>query len=773
MNYSAAAQISWQIAAWETSFASLQFIEKEMLAIGILSLEKIAAGKPQDLNIDPLEWQWIKIESAMLQEAFVSFGLSVTSLRRALRQAAGAGHYRHKQNIFHRSEACKQCFQQAEALVGDGKELKSLHLMVAILSDPGEKIGLLLKNTGIIADDLKLRLIELAGRPIEVPAGELPESDKKRKSYLERFGRNLTKDARDGKLYPFVGREKELSQLIRTLARSTKNNPVLVGEPGVGKTAIVEALATQVAEGKAPDFLADKKIIELNMGVLVAGSIYRGEFEQRLTRIIEETKADSKIILFIDEIHALIGAGQAGGSLDAANILKPALARGELKCIGASTLTDYRKHIEKDAALERRFDMIVVEEPGRSECIEMLQGVRHKLEAFHGVQITQGAMESAVDLSQRFDNDHRLPDKAIDLLDRASARARVAAMKTDSGQEASPNIITEIAVAEVLADVKGIPIEVTSGHIAGNFRNHLIKIGDNLNKHILGQNEAIQRVQERLVIAYSGISEKRGPLAVFLILGPSGVGKTELAKQLALALFGSENSLIRLDMSEYKEEHSVSKLIGSPPGYIGYDEGGQLTGKLRTRPYSILLLDEVEKAHPRVFDLFLQVFDEGHLTDAKGRRIDASNCIVIMTSNIKISKAQKLGFGVQGKNEQSDQIPALKRFFRPELLNRIDEQIVFRHLDKNDMITIVSQKLAALQLRFTERYKVNLNIADEVKFFIVDKESYSEKGVRGLYRTIERLIEAPLGSFMLNNSRPLHSIRLELNDNKILVTAPL
>lgn len=768
MQYSSSLQMAWQVAAWEASAASLPFIEKETLVIGILSLEKVVSGNPQDLGIDQLNWHQIKNEYSALREAFHPFSLNVTSLRRSLREALGTGNNKPTDGVIHRSEECKECFKNAESLAGSVTELTTLHLLASIVSDPGDKIGRVFKEAGVSVEDLKVRLVDLAGRPLEVPSGDSVKDDAKKKSYLEKFGRDLTQEAREGKLFPVIGRKKELGQVINTLARSSKNNPVLVGEPGVGKTAVVEALAVQITNGAVPSFLSDKKIIELNMGVLVAGTLYRGEFEERLTRIIEEAKADSTVILFIDELHTLVGAGRAGGSLDAANILKPALARGELKCIGATTISEYRKHIEKDAALERRFETISIEEPSRSECIEMLQGLRPKLMDFHGVQITDEAIASAIDLSERFDSDHRLPDKAIDLLDRASACIR-ASITLEGSEQNTPQEITEDSIAKVLSETTGIPVEVITGHLAGNFKNHLLRMGDRLKKYIVGQTEAIDRITQRLVMSYSGISKRNGPLAVLLLLGPSGVGKTELAKQLALELFGSDNSLIRLDMSEYKEEHSVSKLIGSPPGYVGSEDEGQLTGKLRTKPYSVLLLDEVEKAHPRVFDLFLQVFDEGRLTDSKGRKIDATNCIVVMTSNIKISKSRKLGFGSQESAGQQDDIQELKEYFRPELLNRIDEQIVFRTLDRTNMLEIVGLAISDLQSRVLERYQVVLDVSDDVKGFIVDNEPYADKGVRGLRRTIERLIEAPLGSFLLSTERSLQPISIHLDSGSIYI----
>ena len=403
----------------------------------------------------------------------------------------------------------------------------------------------------------------------------------------------------------------------------------------------------RLVEKKVPDFLQGSRIIELNMGVLVAGTSYRGEFEERLTKIIQEVTAQKEVILFIDEIHTLIGAGSIKGGMDAAQILKPALSRGDLRCIGATTIAEYRRYIEADSALERRFEKVMVEEPSRDECIEILKGIHSKLEEHHGCLISDDAISSAVDLSIRFDSDHRLPDKAIDLLDRACAREQ-APQLTMIGHSKVIGTITPESVAEILAVKVGIPKDIISGHLSGNFKTHLQGLSERLKRRVIGQTEAIDTVSQRLVMAYSGISSRKGPLAVFLFLGPSGVGKTELAKSLANELFGSDNAMVRLDMSEYREEHSTSKLIGSPPGYVGYNEEGQLTSKLRTKPYSILLLDEVEKAHPKVFDLFLQLFDEGRITDAKGRTIDASNCIIILTSNFRPSKYKRVGFRCTG-----------------------------------------------------------------------------------------------------------------------------
>ena len=501
-----------------------------------------------------------------------------------------------------------------------------------------------------------------------------------------------------------------------------------------------------------------KDTIELNMGILVAGTSYRGEFEDRLTKIIQEATVQKEVILFIDEIHTLIGTGKISGGMDAAQILKPALSRGDLRCIGATTIAEYRQHIETDPAFERRFEKVIVEEPSRDECIEMLKGIRDKLEKHHGCLIDDDAISSAVDLSIRFDTDHRLPDKAIDLLDRAGARQQ-APQLTMVGNSKITGVITAESVAEILAVKVRIPKDVISGHLSGNFKMHLQGLGARLKKRVIGQFEAIDAVSYRLVMAYSGISARNGPLAVFLFLGPSGVGKTELAKSLANELFGSDNAMIRLDMSEYREEHSTSKLIGSPPGYVGYDEEGQLTGKLRTKPYSILLLDEVEKAHPKVFDLFLQLFDEGRITDAKGRTIDASNCIIILTSNIGPSQYKRVGFGTQEETPQVDDIPELKEFFRPELLNRLDEQILFRALDKEDIQQILAPMLDKICQRLTEQHHINLEIDDHVKE-LLSKEGYKpEFGARELRRKVERLLEAKLAKKLLLKEKTNETVR--------------
>jgi len=743
------------------------FIEKEHLVIGIMSLEKVLAGKPEKVVLDRQQWDIMMGEYAALKEVLRSTELDPAQFRRELRGRLGNGSFQHTEKVIHRSPECKSFFQVAEEIAGNAPEISTLHLLAAIVGDPGTLLGQLLLDASVNNAEFRRQLLERAAQGY--PAADAEMQREQPHSFLERFGRDLTQSARDGRLGPFVGKREELLQVIQTLARSTKNNPVLVGEAGVGKTAIVEALAMRIIEGKVPEFIKGSRIVELNMGTLVAGTKYRGEFEERLTGILRETTAQKGVILFIDELHTLVGTGKVGDSLDAANIMKPALARGELRLIGATTIDEYRLHIETDAALERRFERVLVEEPSRDECIEMLRGIRSKLEKHHGCVISDESLVSAVDLSIRFDSDHRLPDKAIDLLDRAGASMQAPVLTVMPGEKYVAGEVTGALIAKVLSTKTGIPHEVISGHLEGGFKKLLQGLNERLGKRIVGQVEAVRKVAQRLLIAYSDISSRRGPLAVFLFLGPSGVGKTELAKALADELFGNERNLIRLDMSEFMEEHSVAKLVGSPPGYVGYEEEGQLTGKLRTKPYSILLLDEVEKAHPKLFDLFLQLFDEGRITDAKGRTVDAKNCIVIMTSNISKEKVQRLGFGVQEAGEEPVDVPELKKFFRPELINRIDEKIMFRSLDREDIRAILAPMLDEMSRALEKRHSVSLEIDDEVVDFLIEKGFSPEYGARELRRVVETELESKIAEELINAETARTGLRAVLLDGAIVL----
>jgi len=633
------------------------------------------------------------------------------------------------------------------------------------------------------------------------PAGEKSKSSK----LLDQFGRNFTKQAQEGKLDPVVGRQTEIERIMQILARRQKNNPVLIGEPGVGKTAIVEGLAQRISSNQVPEILKGKQIYSLDLAALVAGSKYRGEFEERLKKVMKEIQQRGDIVLFIDELHNLVGAGAAEGAIDAASILKPALARGELQTIGATTLDEYRKYLERDAALERRFQQVRVEEPTVDDSVQILRGLRDRYEAHHRVTITDEALKAAAELSDRYIQDRHLPDKAIDLIDEAASRLRIKSMsappryreledeiervrkekeasienqefekaaslrdkerkltqkkreleeqwRSSENQEEQPQVGEE-EIADIVSMWTGIPVfKLTEAESA-----RLVRMEEELHKRVVGQEEAIVAVAKSIRRARAGIKDPKRPTGSFIFLGPSGVGKTELARTLAEFLFGDEDAMIQVDMSEYMEKHSVSRLVGSPPGYIGYDEGGQLTEAVRRKPYSVLLLDEIEKAHPDVFNILLQILEEGKLTDAQGRRVDFRNAIVIMTSNLgaaQISKNTGFGFTVGDESGLSyDEMKGrvmgeLKKVFRPELLNRIDEIIVFHKLSKEEIMSIVDLLLRRLREQMVT-HEVSIELTDEAKELLVDKGYDPAMGARPLRRAIQRYIEDPLADYVL------------------------
>jgi len=682
-------------------------------------------------------------------------------------------------------------------------------------------LGLVRENEGVAAriladfdaDSEKIRneIIRMLSGPsgrsrqgAAAGGGAAGSGEKKSSKLLDQFGRNLTKMASDGKLDPVVGRQNEIERVMQILSRRTKNNPVLIGEPGVGKTAVVEGLAQRISGGTVPDLLRGKQIYTLDLAALVAGSKYRGEFEERLKKVMKEITQRGDIILFIDELHNLVGAGAAEGAIDAASILKPALARGELQTIGATTLDEFRKYLERDPALERRFQKIQVDEPSIDETEQILRGLRDRYEAHHRVEITDEALAAAATLADRYISDRFLPDKAIDLIDEAASRMRIKTMtappsfreledeiettrrekeaaienqefekaanlrdkerrltnkKRDleeawrSDDDGPRPAIGEDEIAEIVSMWTGIPVvKLTEAET-----QKLLRMEEELHKRVIGQEAAITAVSRAIRRARAGIKDPKRPAGSFIFLGPSGVGKTELARTLAEFLFGDESALIQIDMSEYMEKHSVSRLVGSPPGYIGYDEGGQLTEMVRRKPYSVVLLDEIEKAHPEVFNILLQVLEDGRLTDSQGRSVDFRNAIVIMTSNIgaaTISRNTPLGFsvldetGMSYEDMKSQIMGELRRVFRPELINRIDEVIVFHKLTKEEITEVVDLLLVRLQKQLGER-GLSLQLTDDAKDLLVEEGYDPTMGARPLRRAIQRLIEDPLADQVL------------------------
>ena len=699
------------------------------------------------------------------------------------------------------------------------------HLLLALIRE-GEGIAAkILAGIGINFDSTAQEIIaQLSderpkGKPAAAPAKNTNTPS------LNQFGRDLTEMAKEGKLDPIIGREKEIERVIQILSRRTKNNPVLIGDPGVGKTAIAEGLAQKIIEGNIPEILRGKRVVTLDLSSMVAGSKYRGEFEERLKNVMSEIRESKNVILFIDEMHTIIGAGGAEGAIDASNILKPALARGEIQAIGATTLDEYRKHVEKDPALERRFQPVTVGEPTKEEALLILEGLRDKYEAHHKVKITDEAIKAAVDLSDRYIADRFLPDKAIDLVDEAASKVRIktftappdlkkleeelAALDKEKSEAISlqdyeraaqvrdriqgikqqledskknwadkassrDSVVTDEDIAAIVSSWTGIPVT----KLAEEESKRLLNLESILHDRVIGQEEAVLAVSKAIRRARVGLKDPKRPVGSFIFLGPTGVGKTELSKALAEALFGDENAVIRIDMSEYMEKHTVSKLIGSPPGYVGYEEGGQLTEKVRRKPYSVILLDEIEKAHPDVFNILLQILDDGRLTDGKGRTVDFKNAVVIMTSNVGISTIRKqatMGFATS-TNEREDAydkmrdnvMEELRRTFRPEFLNRVDEIIVFHQLQEEHLKQIVELMLKSLLGRIREM-NVNVDVTDDAKRLLVEKGYDQAYGARPLRRAIQKMVEDQLSEEMLKGEiKPGSDVLIDAEEDKLV-----
>ena len=752
-------------------------------------------------------------------KALESLGISLEAVRQQVEEIIGQGQQAPSGHIPFTPRAKKVLeLSLREALQLGHNYIGTEHILLGLIREGEGVAAQVLVKLGADLNRVRQQVIQLlSGYQGKEPAtaGGPAEGTPSTSLVLDQFGRNLTAAAREGKLDPVIGRDKEIERVMQVLSRRTKNNPVLIGEPGVGKTAIVEGLAQNIIKGEVPETLTDKQIYTLDLGALVAGSRYRGDFEERLKKVLKEIRTRGDIILFIDEMHTLVGAGAAEGAIDAASILKPMLARGELQTIGATTLDEYRKHVEKDAALERRFAPIQVEAPDVAHTVEILRGLRDRYESHHRVSITDGALEAAARLSDRYISDRQLPDKAIDLIDEAGSRLRIRRMtappdlrafddriadvrkekesaidgqdfeKAAALRDDEKNLLAEKAtrerewksgdldvvaevderlIGEVLALMTGIPVtDLTEDDIA-----RLLRMEEELHTRIVGQEQAVIALSKAIRRTRAGLKDPKRPSGSFIFAGPSGVGKTELSKTLAEFLFGDADALIALDMSEYSERHTASRLFGSPPGYVGYDEGGQLTEKVRRKPFSVVLFDEIEKAHPDIFNTLLQVLEEGRLTDAQGRMIDFKNTVIIMTTNLgsrDVSKGVLLGFAPENDEENAyERMKAkvqqeLKQHFRPEFLNRIDDTIVFHQLTEAEIVKIVDLMVAALDLRMQDM-NMGIELTLAAKALLAERGYDPVMGARPLRRTIQRDLEDPLSEKMLFGEMPQGSIVL-------------
>ncbi|MEO0867291.1 MAG: ATP-dependent Clp protease ATP-binding subunit [Cyanobacteria bacterium J06642_11] len=752
----------------------------------------------------------VKEGSSIAARVLSDFGVNLANSRAEVESIIGRGSGNGPTEIPFTPKV-KQVFEQAfqEARKLDHPYIEPEHLLLSLTQNVESVAYRVMNNLGVDPNQVRTQLIRTIGEVSAVPAGgsRSRDDDKtsarapKRDGVLAEFSTDLTDLAASGKLDPVIGRAQEIERVVQILGRRTKNNPVLVGEPGVGKTAIAEGLAQRIVNQDVPEALFERRVVSLDLAMLVSGTRFRGDFEERLNQVMAEVREAQNIILVIDEIHTLVGAGSLEGSMDAANLLKPALARGELQCIGATTLEEYRKYIEKDAALERRFQRVTVAPPSVEDTLEILGGLRGRYEQFHRLTITDEALEAAATLADRYINDRHLPDKAIDLIDEAGSRVRLrysqsipaGDKRTELRQvqsqimelmdsqsfseipqlrskeksllaELLPNgtphpEVTDEDIADIVASWTGVPVSrLTESESA-----MILHLEDTLHERVIGQNEAVEAVSKAIRRSRVGMRNPNRPIASLIFSGPTGVGKTELAKALAAAVFGSEDSMIRIDMSEFMEPQSVSKLIGSPPGYVGYDEGGQLTEAVRRQPYTVILLDEIEKAHPDVFNILLQLLDDGHLSDSKGRKVSFKNTLIIMTSNIGSKVIEKGGGGLGFELSLDDEMTSrynnirnlvneeMKQFFRPELLNRIDEIIVFRQLIKSEVAQIAGILLRQVTGRLAER-SITLEITDAFKRHLVNEGYDQAYGARPMRRAISRLVEDPLAEALLEGS---------------------
>lgn len=777
----------------------------------------------------------IKVKNGVAAKALNELGLSAETIIEDVEEHIGRGNK--KASSVYMTPRVKHVLELAVEVANhmNHNYVGTEHILLGLLSDGGGVAVGILRNHNIRANDIVDTIRTILGSSDSASHSAEDRKDNSSLGELADFGTDLNESAKQGKIDPVIGRDKEIARVIQILSRRTKNNPVLIGEPGVGKTAIAEGLAQRIVNGNVPEILRNKRIISLSISSMLAGAKYRGEFEERLKKAIDEVQKHDDMIIFIDEIHTLVGAGATEGAMDAANILKPALARGEFQVVGATTLDEYKKHIEKDAALERRFQPVLVGEPSEEDALEILKGLRDRYEAFHKAKITDEALEAAVSLSSRYITDRFLPDKAIDVVDEAASKVRmkvfsaapdVKALETqladvkkekeaavtaqefekaaemrdeekriekeinDKKKAAKENsdaklVVTDEDIASVVAQWTGIPVS----KIAQEESESLLHLEEELHKRVIGQDEAVVAVSKAVRRARAGLKDPKRPIGSFLFLGPTGVGKTELARALAVALFGDETAMIRLDMSEYMEKHTVSRLVGAPPGYVGYEEGGQLTDAVRRKPYSVILLDEVEKAHADFFNILLQVLDDGRLTDSQGRTVDFRNTVIIMTSNLGAKALRKdspeLGFlaakkadsntedtnGVNFKEAKKSVMDSVKRHFRPEFLNRIDEMIVFHALTSNDLKQIVTILMDTVVKRLGDM-GLSLKISPAAMDLLVKEGSDFSMGARPLKRAIQRLIEDPISDLILQGNAPEGAIiKADVEDEHIVVKA--
>lgn len=777
----------------------------------------------------------IKVKNGVAAKALNELGLSAETIIEDVEEHIGRGNK--KASSIYMTPRVKHVLELAVEVANhmNHNYVGTEHILLGLLSDGGGVAVGILRNHNIRANDIVDTIRTILGSSDSASHSGEDRKDNSSLGELADFSTDLNELAKQGKIDPVIGRDKEIARVIQILSRRTKNNPVLIGEPGVGKTAIAEGLAQRIVNGNVPEILRNKRIISLSISSMLAGAKYRGEFEERLKKAIDEVQKHDDMIIFIDEIHTLVGAGATEGAMDAANILKPALARGEFQVIGATTLDEYKKHIEKDAALERRFQPVLVGEPSEEDALEILKGLRDRYEAFHNAKITDEALEAAVSLSSRYITDRFLPDKAIDVVDEAASKVRmkvfsaapdVKALETQladvkkekeaavtaqefekaaemrdeekriekeindkkkAAKETSDAklVVTDEDIASVVAQWTGIPVS----KIAQEESESLLHLEEELHKRVIGQDEAVVAVSKAVRRARAGLKDPKRPIGSFLFLGPTGVGKTELARALAVALFGDETAMIRLDMSEYMEKHTVSRLVGAPPGYVGYEEGGQLTDAVRRKPYSVILLDEVEKAHADFFNILLQVLDDGRLTDSQGRTVDFRNTVIIMTSNLGAKALRKdspeLGFlaakkadsntedtnEVNFKEAKKSVMDSVKRHFRPEFLNRIDEMIVFHALTSNDLKQIVTILMDTVVKRLGDM-GLSLEISPAAMDLLVKEGSDFSMGARPLKRAIQRLIEDPISDLILQGDAPEGAIiKADVEDEHIVVKA--